>query len=338
MSDEETSHIMFLKEQILRFAAPIIHRHNAEDIDGLGTYAPENHASSSNKYGVGSKNNYGHVKVDNETSTTSTNPVQNKIITSYINSMKETLESKINESLIGYTIKNVVDSSSTDEQIPTAKAVWDALKSYNNKGSSITAPKEINADIDDIVEPGYYTQTEWRYFVYGGEKIYYKNALIRVEKGGDGLRIIQHVYATSLVTHANGTKMYRLNGSEYTRWGTASEWKAWHVAHKPYTKTMRASNLGENVYTNSVEVYENTAGFIIHWNQERYDVHANQNQYANVCEFYPSLPVSGHYIFSNLIGRLDIRIDRDKMQIRSNVPSGGYITGVYMTFFVPRNQ
>ena len=190
-------------------------------------------------------------------------------------------------------------------------------------------------------DAGYYLQTGNRHFSYGGETIYYTNALIRVEKQSN--RVIQHVYATSKVT-SNGTTTYKINGSEYTRWGTsATDWKAWHVAHKPYTKTVRACHWGPGVDSGSVVVYENTAGYIIRWKQENdqqnsYVVNTPLYEYTDLCTFNPALPITGPYIFSNLIGRMDVKITADKMQIRSNIAPGGRIIQVNETYFVPRNQ
>ena len=102
MPDEEnshtkTSHIMFFKQQVLRVAAPIIHSHTREQLkEWIGDeYAPKNHASAGTDYGTGTTSKYGHVKVDDETSTASTNPVQNKVITNYIDGIKTTLENRI---------------------------------------------------------------------------------------------------------------------------------------------------------------------------------------------------------------------------------------------------
>ena len=50
---------MFVKEQVLRFAAAIKHTHVATDITDLDNqYAPKNHKSSNSTYGVGDKNNF----------------------------------------------------------------------------------------------------------------------------------------------------------------------------------------------------------------------------------------------------------------------------------------
>ena len=355
MPDEEnshtkTSHIMFFKEQVLRFAAPIIHSHTREQLkEWLGDeYAPKNHASAGTDYGTGTTSKYGHVKVDDETSTASTNPVQNRVITNYIDGIKTTLENRITalENWINaHELVNIINDSNKDSttKIPTVKAVWDAISNYKDLliGIDLARPLSVNKDINQMRDPGYFKQTGPRHFSYGGETIYYTNALIKVEKQSN--RVIQHVYATSKVT-SNGNTTYKINGSEYTRWGTSeNNWGAWHVAHKPYTKTTRVQSLGTGVDAGSVVVYENTAGFIIHWDQyaqdkDKYPISADLYEYATVCTFNPPLPIKGPYVFGNLIGRMDIKITSDKMQIRSNVSKGGRIIEMHETYFVPRNQ
>ena len=103
MSNEETSHIMFVKEQVLRFAAAIKHTHVVKDITDLDNqYAPKNHKSSNSTYGVGDKNNFGHVKVDEVIDSSSTNPVQNSKVKEYVDGIKTTLTNSIN-ALIKFT-------------------------------------------------------------------------------------------------------------------------------------------------------------------------------------------------------------------------------------------
>lgn len=346
MADDNTKTVtlMFLKEQVLRWAAPIIHKHNCTDIEDIATtYAPINHASTSNKYGTSTSTKYGHVQLS-DTVENNAKPVKGSGIITYVTAQLNTLEANLRETLQSkLTITQTVTSSSTHSQTPTAKAVWDAITNYKELfvGVSLDKPKKINQHIDQMREPGYYLQTGTRYFSYGGEAIYYTNALIKVEKQSN--RVIQHVYATSKIQGTNGTT-YKINGSEYTRWGLSeSDWKPWHVAHKPYTKTTRACKEGTGVDKGSVVVYENTAGFIIHWDQfkqenDKYPVTAPLYQYNTVCEFTPALPIKGPYVFGNLIGRCDFKITSDKMQIRSNVTPGGRIIEMHETFFVPRNQ
>lgn len=348
--DSKTISLMFLKEQVLRWAALKRHIHKAEDIEDMDSkYAPVNHADASNKFGLGDTDKYGHVKVDDEISDSSVNPVQNKVIkqaiTDAINNLRNELINKLQEK---FNIVTEVTSESTDKSddkynIPTAHAVWSALSNYKDLfvGRSWDSPKKIDENIDNMRTPGYFLQTGSRYFSYGGEKIYYTNALIRVEKQSN--RVIQHVYATSMVTNGSNTT-WKINGCEYTRWGTSeTDWKSWHAAHVPYRLTSRAVNEGKGVDKGSVKVFENTAGYIIHWDQysqekDKYPISAPLYEYTTVCEFSPALPITGPYVFGNLIGRMDIKITSDKMQIRSTVQPSGRIIEMHECYFVPRNQ
>lgn len=348
--DSKTISLMFLKEQVLRWAALKRHSHKAEDIEDMDSkYAPVNHADASNKYGLSDTNKYGHVKVDDEISDSSINPVQNKVIkqaiTDAINNLRNELINKLQEK---FNIVTEITSESTDKtdnkyNIPTAQAVWSALSNYKDLfvGRSWDSPKKIDENIDNMRTPGYFLQTGSRHFSYGGEKIYYTNALIRVEKQSN--RVIQHVYATTRVSNGIDST-YKINGAEYTRIGNSeTDWRAWEAAHVPYRLTSRAVNEGKGVDPGSVKVYENTAGFKIVWKQyaqenNRYPVSAPLYEYTDVCQFYPALPISGSYVIANLIGRFDVRITSNKMQIRSTVQSGGRIIEMDECWFIPRNQ
>lgn len=348
--DSKTISLMFLKEQVLRWAALKRHSHKAEDIEDMDSkYAPVNHADASNKFGLGDTDKYGHVKVDDEISDSSINPVQNKVIkqaiTDAINNLRNELINKLQEK---FNIVTEITSESTDKtdnkyNIPTAHAVWSALTNYKDLfvGRSWDSPKKIDENIDNMRTPGYFLQTSNRHFFYGGEKIYYTNALIRVEKQSN--RVIQHVYATSKVTNGSNTT-WKINGAEYTRIGTSeTDWKPWHAVHIPYRLTSRAINEGKGVDKGAVKVYENTAGFLITWDQfsqekDKYPVTAPLYEYNTVCEFSPALPIKNNYVFGNLIGRMDVKISSNKMQIRSTVQPGGRIIEVHESYFVPRNQ
>ena len=228
------------------------------------------------------------------------------------------------------------------------------IEKYNNTdidlliGIDLARPLSINKDIHYMTDAGYFKQTGNRNFSYGSETIYYTNALIKVERQAN--RIIQYVHSTSKIT-SGGQTTYKINGSEYTRWGEIYSdnrivWNSWEVAYKPYTRTIRACNWGpgvENPQEAPVRVFENTAGFIIHWDQkndlnDRYPISADLYEYQKVCDFNPPLPITGPYVFGNLIGRFDVKIDSNKMQIRSNVNKGGRIIEMHETWFVPRNQ
>ena len=176
--DSKTISLMFLKEQVLRWAALKRHSHKAEDIEDMDSkYAPVNHADASNKYGLGDTDKYGHVKVDDEISDSSVNPVQNKVIkqaiTDAINNLRNELINKLQEK---FNIVTEITSESTDKtdnkyNIPTAHAVWSALTNYKELfvGRSWDSPKKIDENIDNMRTPGYFLQTSNRHFFYGGE-------------------------------------------------------------------------------------------------------------------------------------------------------------------------
>ncbi|MBO5476300.1 MAG: hypothetical protein J6A15_00915 [Clostridia bacterium] len=357
-------HILYVKEQTLRFAPP------------------KNHTSTNDEYGKGSETHYGHVKVEN-TVKESENPVKSSAIISFvenkITTLSDTLTNNLQEKLNiindidddttessdnryniptakaiwdnlqpRLNILNSITSETTDEtdgksNIPTAKAVWNALSSYKDLlvGVDLSMPKSYKQSIDTLDTAGYYIldhdDTAPKYFIYGGSTIYYTNGLATIKTQSD--YIIQEIQTTK---KENGT--YKISGAKYIRRGKKKTdnpitWEPWHALFIPKTETSRPQNL-KNV--DSIKVFENTNGFIIQWtqtngNQNSYSVSAPLYEYTNLCEFNPPLPISGPYIFSNLIGRMDIKITADKMQIRSNIAPGGRIVEVNETFFVPRD-
>lgn len=382
MADDEisnsiTTHILTLKDQVLKWAAPIKHDNSDGEL-----------------YGKASNTNFGHVKLKQDMNTLDEHPVSSSGIASYIinkiNDAVQTVQEKLH---VDETIDNDIESHKVDEKyriptskavsdkikqlqskiniinsidantthkneanlynIPTGKAVWNALSNYKNllQGVSLAMPQSYTGNINNLITPGYYYMnhdiTKAKSFAYGGENIYYTNGLVTVQKQSN--RIIQHVCTTTKILASNNANnyTYKINGSEYKRYGKYDangkmDWHPWHLAYKPYTKTSRVKKTFTNVDTDSVTVLENTQGFIIKWKQtgtdEQYKVHQSLYEYADVCEFSPALPIANFYVFGNLIGRMDIRITPTKMQIRSNVAPGGRIIGMDVTFFVPRNQ
>ena len=75
-------HILYVKEQTLRFAPP------------------KNHASTGDEYGKGSKTHYGHVKVEN-TVEESENPVKSSAIISFVENKITTLSNTLTNNLSG---------------------------------------------------------------------------------------------------------------------------------------------------------------------------------------------------------------------------------------------
>ena len=77
--------------------------------------APTSHASSSNTYGVGSKTQYGHVKVDDALNSASENPVQNKVVKTGLDAKQDKLhqETKIGTLAAGSTTITLTFTSET---------------------------------------------------------------------------------------------------------------------------------------------------------------------------------------------------------------------------------
>lgn len=106
--------------------------------------APIDHSSTTTNYGVGSTTKYGHVKVDNLTSTTSENPIQNKIITSYIDA--ETTRAKEVEGSI---------RSDLAEEISRATEAENNLTT--NLNGEISRAKEVEENLNDRINKLDYT-------------------------------------------------------------------------------------------------------------------------------------------------------------------------------------
>ena len=373
MTDDNslTKHLMNVKEQVLRFAADKIHTHKASDItDGENVFAIKKHDSTSTTYGVASKTNYGHVKVDDAVNNSSNNPVQNKAIKSAIDSSINNLRTELNDNLqqkIIFVTDNIDEwendtiidyDGKTKYAVPTAKLVWDTIQSYDDLfvGVSLDKPKRVKNDIDDLIDAGYYKEVneEVRYLNYDNELVSYKEGLIKVEVVDD--RVVQHVYATEAVQSGNNV-YYKLNGCEYVRHGVGEVttntdgyvsrvrwlnggWQAYHIPYRSIAP-IPDGGTGQGVDDGSIKVHENTAGYIFKWDQNatedsRYTVHAPLYEYTKICEFATPLHINGSFIFGNVIGKMDVKITSTGMYVRTNVQPGGYIKGVHETFFVPR--
>ena len=59
--------------------------------------------------------------------------------------------------------------------------------------------------------------------------------------------------------------------------------------------------------------------------------------YTNVYT-YKELPIINGFIVGNLIGHMDVRIVNDAFKVRSTNGKGEVITGVDISYFVPRTN
>ena len=80
--------------------------------------APIDHSSTTTNYGVGSTTKYGHVKVDDATSITSENPIQNKAITSYVDKKIEEIKTAAENPAQG--LLEEIDRAKEAERVITA--------------------------------------------------------------------------------------------------------------------------------------------------------------------------------------------------------------------------
>lgn len=374
MTDNEiVAHILTLKDQVLRWASPKKHD-STNDTYGKGTTTKYGHVKVDDAVDSNSENpaqskaivTYVASKINEaKTSLQSSLNIKEAINDSDTHKTSNKYNIPTNKAVVDklsdyqktLTIQNTkIESNNLGDAntIPTTNAVWQTITNYEDilVGVDLKKPQTYTGSINNLTTAGYYimahNKNSPQSFSYGGERIWYTNALVTIKTQVN--RIIQHVCATNKISSASNTNnfTYKLNGCEYTRhgWYDANgniEWMPWHMYHKPYSKTARVKTLGKNVDNNSVVVYENTAGFIIQWkqtnsNERSYNVHAPLYQYTDVCTFEPYLPITGQYVFGNLIGRMDVKITNDKMQIRTNVAPGGRITGMDIQYFVPRNQ
>lgn len=292
--------------------------------------ANKNHASTTTEYGEATDSQYGHVKVDTELKN-SINPVKNSVIYSAIDDINKDIE-------------GIVSSLGTNTE---------GIKKLLN----LNEPTETTDNINDLTEPGFY--------IYKGEEekplnkdtyniinddeskpvdenTYYNEALIFVIK--NTTRIIQYIFSTKKVFDDRDPNVfeYKLNGSHYSRFGiitnNITQWSMLGLVYKPYTK----SNLVTNIVAKdaSINIYENASGFTIEWEQlntkQSYEIVADElYAYETICEFN-DLPIKGPFIFGNLIGKCDIRITPEKMELRSTLNKGNIIKNIHQTFFVPR--
>lgn len=280
----------------------------------------------------------GHVKVDTSLGDTS-NPVSNQAINEAITDLNTELSNTTAE----------VNTATSD--ITTLNDNITSIQS-DIAGMDFVNPKELPGNVnnlDELIEPGYFvfnkTDTPLK-ISYGNRQIPYNNGLISNKIQGN--RLIQQVYTTKETTNS-GTTTYRLTGSIYQRiiviedgaiTSQSGEWD-WECIHINHEDIASYTATPSSTAVKQVKIDESTAGFTITWSQVNnedwsYEIQKDLYEYADVCTFNPNLPIKGTYIFGNLIGKIDVRITSDKMQVRSTLPKGNKVYDVNTSFFVPR--
>lgn len=326
--------IVNLKDTILKYAAAKNHTHN----EYVSSEALTNHINTS-----GSTSQKGHMQLDSNITSNGNNPVTAKTIYSWVNTKLNdyTNTSNLTNLLANYYNKTEVDSliDSINNRLSKVTTDW--------SGHSITNPKKTTTKINKLVTSGYYLYDGTNAtFVCDPDTISYKNALIKVEKQSN--HIIQHVYSTS---YSSSSQKYKLDGRIFVRHGylttanngdTEYHWEKWYVSHIPWRE--RADLLktkGSNVDNGSFKIYECTAGYVFKWKQtganNAYTLPMTKYSYTNVYT-YKELPIMNGFIVGNLIGHMDVRIVNDAFKVRSTNGKGEVITGVDISYFVPRTN
>lgn len=320
--------IVNLKKTILTYAAEKNHTHrgyaSVEDLN--------NHINTQ-----GDNTRAGHVKVGNEITATTNNPVTGTTIFNFINN-------KLSGYLQTSALNNYYTKTIIDEKLAELKNRLNQVTT-DWSGHSITNPKETTTKINHLIQPGYYKYVgPHATFSCEPDAISYSNALITVEKQSNHL--IQHVYATS---YSSSSKTYKIDGRIFVRHGytttdtvgkTVYHWEDWYVAHIPYRERKDLVNNTNNA-VGSFKIYESTAGYTFKWKQggtnDNFVLPMARYTYTNICEF-KSLPIESGYVVGNLIGHLDIRITKTSFKARSTNNKGDVISGVDVSYFVPRTN
>lgn len=327
MAEQIFEQILNLKNEVLRWASPIGHTHNMENIDGLietiDEKAPVNHAYATGKYGEATNNQYGHVKVLYEILGESDNVPTEKAVKQYIDMRTANLDPSSLNIPTNDDIRNlattVFNNNFTDAKF-NAKLLQ----------KSAIYPKDTTSSPNSITDSGYYRLTGTGNITYGNDVFSYHNAFLRVTF--NGTRYIQHLQLSNSEEYER--VRYKKSDGNWT-------WGYWHLHYKPYTENASAVKKADstnNEYQN-IHLYETTAGYIVRWQRDgKFRLQVNQYEYDKICSFSPALNITGPYVFGNLVGRSDVRINANGMWIRSTDQKGQYISGINETFFIPRKQ
>ena len=313
-----TEKVLNVRQEINDLAAPKNHTHpqylqNTAEV----TYLTNAHSSTR-----ATSSTLGHVTVDT-TVKNSNNPVTNSAIKEYVDSIpKITLDSRVTKnSTNGVTsgavftaIENVkydIDTSGLSPSNPDEMALNDF------DGANLPGSFKINANIPMANKPNVNTT----------------NGILTVLKPGNSYTHILNLP----------------NGEEYRRHGDINgnniNWDSWKLSYMPfqkYTAPLAGASYNNNVH--DIEIFQDTSGYTIRWNQtynptgnsQTYFItHPTQYEYKHVVKFKKNLDIAGPYVFGNLIGTMDVKIQPDGIYLRSP-KANNHINGINETYFVPR--
>lgn len=329
----ENRQVLTLKTEIEKYASPSSHQNKEATSD-----------------------EFGHVKVDKNLNEQSHNPVRNSTIQNKINELENKQNEHENKNASNEQYGHVIIDKSLNEQssnpvqnsviynemikIQTSISKMNELLGTNTgdikKLLNLNEPTSFTDDINNLKNIGFYIydNTEEQTI---DKNAYYNKSLIFVLK--DNYNIIQHIYSTKK-KYTNDTFEYVLNGSQYIRLFDDNKWSKPTLLYKPYTNTTKTLIQEIQGKDTNIEIFENTNGYQIKWTQNNddksYEITSNKlYDYETICTFN-NLNIDGPFIFGNLIGKCDIRITNNTMDIRSTLSKGNIIKNIKQTFFVPR--
>lgn len=320
-----------IKEEVLDVAASKIHFHPGYVAKSeITDFLTENEAAEI--YLTQSDANEDYLKKTHDILAVADNEENNQIKSGHIKITNNT--TPINDNSLTITQKAILDYiTNLLQNYTTDNELTEALQGITPNNPIITNlifNNEINENLYNL-PAGYYKidTDEANTISIPPNDVFYKNGLLEIKQIGD--EKIYHLYATSNI---NGT--YKLNGQEYIKYGN-NDWRIYKIPQKERVDLLK--DAGKNVDKNSLTIYENTSGYIFNWkqNNNRFELPVDQNTWTSIYK-YKNLPITGEYIFGNLIGHCDIKITGNEMFIRSIDKKDENIEGVNTTFFVPRNN
>lgn len=327
MTEEQTQEeIMNVANEVLRVAASKQHSHTN------ATTSEDGYMSASDKAklnGISPNADKTNIVIDSSLpdNTTSTNPVQAKVIMNKIKEVKNNI----------VTVSEVLDPESTTQSV-SGKGIATYIKNEIDEANAGTAKSPLDAgafnSFDSITDNGiYYIDQNPTNIVCGNENI-------NIHGGYMYVRDSIHLQTQNVIT---------VDGIEYSRWKsnlskTWSNWKIYHMPRRQYTKSITVHT---HVY--NFEVMEDTKGYTIIWNQgsssdRNYFITSSKaNEWKHVALFEPALQIDGCFIFGNNSNNFDIMITGGHLDFTSGMyirsPNGSArIENINYSYFVPRNN
>ena len=354
--------IFNLKTEVLNIASAKFHKWKDGDF-----------GENEDPYGKGDDEHYGHVKlVGSITEETNDNDgasvgaikgyVSNALSSHFNITTQNTgninnnsllsasvIKDLINQAINGLTTKTINYQKNEEQPKPLNNVLDDITTAIENNinpnNVDLTSPKSIpeNTDIDSLQTAGYYfyDKDETISLTYNDLNVHYKNSLITVEAQPNG-NIIQYINATT--PSGNELSDYKMTGEKYFRIFNGTNWSNLSLIYTP--QKTKEVNITEALQTENstgiITITETTAGFIVNWHQtsenNTYIIQEDLYEYETIGVF-PPIPIGNNpYVFGNLIGKIDIKITKENIAVRSTLPSGSIIKNVNATFFVPRME